>query len=60
MSKEELFENHRNRTLFYLKNGNPERMALLKAYAGWDLKSAGRAWQDDAYEKLWQQIQEEF
>ena len=56
MSKEELLTNRRDLTLFYLENGNPERIGLLKTHAGQDLTHAG----NDAYEKLWQQIQEEF
>ena len=59
-SKEDRFMTYKNLTLFYLENGNPKRIGLLKECAKKDLASAGRAYAYNAYDKLWQQIDKRF
>ena len=60
MSREALSELYRNVILFFLNNGNPEWISLLKLHAEQMLTEVRQLWQDDAYEKLRRQIQEEF
>lgn len=55
-SKEDRFMTYKKLTLFYLENGNPEKVSFLKDLAKQDLLSAGRVYAYDAYEKLWQEI----
>lgn len=59
-SREELFQTHKDTILFYLNNGNPERLGLLKQLARRQLSEMRKAYAYDAYEKLWEWIEEMF
>lgn len=59
-SREDMFEIHKNATLFYLENGNPKRLELLKKLANRQLMEMRKAYGDDKYEKLWEKIEKEF
>lgn len=58
--KEELYSIHKNAIMFYLENGNPKRMVLLKRLARRQLSEMGRAYKYNAYEKLWMEIDKDF
>lgn len=60
MSQEARFETYKKLTLFYLENGNPERIDLLKNCAKKDLAAVKKANANNEYEKLWRQIEETF
>lgn len=60
MSQEERFAYYKNICLFYLENGNPERIQLLKEYAVWDIAKAGKAYAYPAYDTLIKQIETDF
>ncbi len=55
-SKEERFEIYKKVVMFYLKNGNQDRLDLLKALAKKRLLENARVYVCDEYEKLWQEI----
>lgn len=59
-TKEELFETHRNTTMFYLEKGNPRRIELLKQLARRQLSALERVYAYEEYGKLWQEIEERF
>lgn len=59
-TKEELFETHRNTTMFYLEKGNPRRIGLLKQLARRQLSELERVYANEEYGKLWKQIEERF
>ena len=61
VSKEGCLKEDEKSALFYLKNGNPERMDLLKDYARKELFRLGKVHAYyEAYEELWQQLDAEF
>lgn len=61
VSKEGCLKEDEKSALFYLKNGNPERMDLLKDYARKELLRLGKVHAYyEAYEELWQQLDAEF
>lgn len=55
-SKEETFHIHKNTIMFYLEEGNPQRLQVLKRLAKRQLSELGRAYAYDEYEKLSYQI----
>ncbi|MCI8712114.1 MAG: glycosyltransferase [Ruminococcus sp.] len=55
-SKEETFHIHKNTIMFYLEEGNPQRLQVLKRLAKRQLTELGRAYAYDEYEKLSYQI----
>lgn len=56
--KEEVFQDHKGAVLFYLENGNPERLELLKELAKSELSFFGRVMAYNEYEMLREQIEE--
>lgn len=60
LSREDMFEIHKNATMFYLENGNPKRLDLLKKLANRQLMEMRKAFGDDEYEKLWEKIEKEY
>lgn len=59
-SKEELFQINKDTMMFYLKNGNPERLGLLKQLAKRQLSELGRVYAYEEYGNLWHQIENTF
>lgn len=57
-SKEEVFQDHKRSILFYLKQGNPERIEVLRKLAKSELHSFAKAFKYDKYEMLREQIEE--
>ena len=57
-TKEERFLIHKKMVTFYLKNGNPKRIELLKVMAKWSLIGWKNRYAYDEYEKLQKQIEE--
>lgn len=55
---DEMLRFYKNIVIFYLENGNSERMGLLKEQAKRYLLGIGAARRDDEYTKLWEQIEE--
>ena len=51
-SQEETFHIHKKIMLFYLKNGNPKRLGLLKKLANRQMLEMKRAYGGNEYEKL--------
>lgn len=59
-SKDELLDFYKNAVIFYIENGNPELMELLKEQAKRELLSCGQMFADGRYEDFWHQIEEKF
>lgn len=59
-SKEEYFNDFKETVLFYLENGNPKRMGLLKQLAEKQLVGTGKSRGYDKYEKFWKEIEGKF
>ena len=59
-AKEERFMMYKNMVMFYLKNGNPEKMRFLKMLARDNLLGWGRVFGDAEYEKLWGELDKIF
>lgn len=59
-TKEGRFLIHKEMVNFYLKNGNPKRIGLLKVMAKWSLIGWNNIYVYDQYEELWKQIEEIF
>ena len=57
-SKEEVFQDHKRSILFYLENGNPERIGVLRKLARSELGLFSRAIKYDGYKILLKQIEE--
>lgn len=58
--RDKMFRVHRSTIMFYLENGNPERLGLLKQLAKRQLNEMQRAYAYDEYGKLWRWIEENF
>lgn len=59
-SIEERFHTYKKAVTFYLENGNPKRVGLLKELAGERLTGKLRAYGYSEYGEFWEQIQETF
>lgn len=57
-SSVEIFANHKRAILFYLKNGNPDKLEILKRLAQKELVLFSRIYHNVEYENLWKQISE--
>lgn len=57
-SSDEMFMNHKGAILFYLENGNPVRMKLLKKLALRELDLFEKVYKKDEYRQLKEQIAE--
>lgn len=55
-SGDEIFMNHKRAILFYLENGNPARIKILKKVAQRELDSFARGYKNDKYKQLKEQI----
>lgn len=57
-SKEEVFTDHKRSILFYLENGNPDKLERLKELAKSELASFARAMAYEEYDKLREEIEQ--
>lgn len=56
----ERFQDDKRIVEFYLKNGNPDKIDILKEHARQELNYSSDLWKCDAYDEFWQQIDETF
>ena len=59
-TKSEMFAKRKDAVLFYLDNGNPEKMKLLKENARIALLRWEREFANKEYGRLWQEIEKRF
>lgn len=59
-SGDEIFSSHKRAILFYLENGNPEKIEKLKGVARSELLFFTKLLRNPAYEKLWEEVRESY
>lgn len=58
--RDEMLKFYKDTVVFYLENGNPGRMGILKEQAKRLLLQLSGMYGDDEYTKLWEQIEEKY